>query len=223
MPRAAAATRERILGAAERLFAERGTGQVSLKEINAAAGQRNTAAVHYHFKNREQLLRAVLEPHLADVDERRRELLDGLDAGGATNLASLVRVLVEPLAAKLDDKSGRSFLCIQAELAPQESKPRPSTRRLMKLVGEALARQLPEPVARSRGELAQLLLFPALSERARREAGRRDDRGGRELFVEGLIDALVGVLSAPVSERSRRLLPGTKRGAERGMARRARR
>ncbi len=219
MPRAAAATRERILGAAERLFAERGTGQVSLKEINAAAGQRNTAAVHYHFKNREQLLRAVLDPHLGEVDGHRRELLDALEAEGEGNLAALVRVLVEPLAAKLDDASGRCFLRIQAELAPQQARPGPSTRRLMRLVGRALAGDLPEPVVRSRGDLAQLLLFPALAERARRESGRRATRSDRALFTEGLIDALVGVLRAPVSDRSRRLLGAGKRsGARRARA-----
>ena len=219
MPRAGTATRERILSAAERLFAQRGTAQVSLKEINSAAGQRNTAAVHYHFKSREQLLQAVLEPHLVEVDERRRDLLDGLEADGAADLAALVRVLVEPLAAKLDDVSGRSFLCIQAELAPQASRPRPSTRGLMERVGHALAGELPEPVVRARGDLAQLLLFPALAERARREGGRRATRADREFFVAGLMDALVGVLSAPVSERTRQLLPGAKRR----VARRARR
>lgn len=206
MPRVGAATRERILSAAERLFAERGLGRVSLNEINAAARQRNTSAVHYHFKSREQLVQAVLDRHVGQIDERRRGLLEELDRAGDADLAALVRVLVEPLAEKLDHRSGRAFLCIQAELAPQVARPLPATRGLTERVGRHLAAELPEPVARVRGDLAQLLLFPALAERARREDGRRASREDRGLFVEELVDALVGVLAAPVSERTRRLL-----------------
>ncbi|MEV1201628.1 helix-turn-helix domain-containing protein, partial [Microbispora rosea] len=39
-------TVRRLVDAAERLFAERGIDAVSLREINAAAGQRNSTALH---------------------------------------------------------------------------------------------------------------------------------------------------------------------------------
>ena len=50
-------TRTRILDAAERLVAERGFHGVSLREITAAAGA-NSAAVHYYFRHKEDLLEA---------------------------------------------------------------------------------------------------------------------------------------------------------------------
>ena len=52
-------TREAILSAAERLFAERGMYAVSNRQISEAAGQGNNAAACYHFGTRTGLLRAI--------------------------------------------------------------------------------------------------------------------------------------------------------------------
>ena len=61
MPPNATATREQLIAAAETLFAERGIEGVSLREINAAAGQRNASSIQYHFGNRDGLLAAVID------------------------------------------------------------------------------------------------------------------------------------------------------------------
>ena len=71
MPAAAVATRDAarsrtaILDAAERLFAERGFGGVSLGEVGAAAGL-SRATPSYFFGSKEGLYRAVLERVFAD-------------------------------------------------------------------------------------------------------------------------------------------------------------
>jgi AcrR family transcriptional regulator len=51
-------TRERILTAAERLFAEHGVSAVSNRQVAEAAGQGNTAVVGYHFGTKADLIRA---------------------------------------------------------------------------------------------------------------------------------------------------------------------
>ncbi len=48
-----AETRERLLVAATRAFAEHGVANASLLDITRQAGQRNRGAVHYHFGSRE--------------------------------------------------------------------------------------------------------------------------------------------------------------------------
>jgi AcrR family transcriptional regulator len=98
-----AETRDLILDAAERLYAERGLDGVSLREITEAAGQRNNAAVHYHFGGRDGLVRALFEHRYIRLEERRAAMLAALDATDrALDLESLVRVLVAPFAEEAD-------------------------------------------------------------------------------------------------------------------------
>jgi AcrR family transcriptional regulator len=54
-----AATRERLLAAATRLFAQHGFGAVSVRDI-ARAARANVAAVNYHFDGKLGLYRAVV-------------------------------------------------------------------------------------------------------------------------------------------------------------------
>jgi len=198
-------TRLRILAAAEHLFAERGVAVVSLAEINQAAGQRNSSAIHYHFGSREGLLDAVLARHMTELDLRRGAMLDALEAADALTLPNLMRALVSPLAERLDHASGRCFLRIQAQGRHADAARNPAARRLVGLIEAAMRDALPAAVARARGEFIYLLLFPALAERARAEEERRA-KGPRALFERDLVDALVGILTAPVSERGRKAL-----------------
>ncbi len=54
-------TRSKLVLAAIELFGEQGFHGPSLRRIGLAAGQKNTAAVHYHFTDREGVSRACLE------------------------------------------------------------------------------------------------------------------------------------------------------------------
>jgi len=76
-------TKDKILDAAERLFADQGFDATSLRQIIAAAGV-NLAAVHYHFHSKEALLDAVILRKLAAVNRERMALLDRFEreAGG---------------------------------------------------------------------------------------------------------------------------------------------
>jgi TetR/AcrR family transcriptional regulator len=58
--RAQPATRDLILDAAERRFAERGFAGVSMRELAAEAGLRNQASLYNHFRNKRALYEAVL-------------------------------------------------------------------------------------------------------------------------------------------------------------------
>jgi AcrR family transcriptional regulator len=67
-------TKERILDAAEQLFAERGYAATSLRSIVAAA-RVNLAAIHYHFHSKEALLEAVIIRRAAPINQERLRLL----------------------------------------------------------------------------------------------------------------------------------------------------
>ena len=55
------ATRERLILAAEELFARDGLDAVSLRQVNTAAGQRNASAAHYHFGSKQGMVLALFE------------------------------------------------------------------------------------------------------------------------------------------------------------------
>jgi AcrR family transcriptional regulator len=70
-------TRDAILDAAERRFAERGFAAVSVREISTEAGLRNQASLYHHFRHKRALYEAVLargiEPILALVSESAQD------------------------------------------------------------------------------------------------------------------------------------------------------
>jgi len=60
-------TRDVILDAAERRFAERGFAGVSVREIAADAGLKNQASLYHHFKNKKELYEQVLQRGLEPI------------------------------------------------------------------------------------------------------------------------------------------------------------
>lgn len=71
-------TRQRIVSAAEALFAERGFSATSLRAIASAAGV-NLAAAHYHFGSKQGLLAATLHARVTPINEARLAALDELE------------------------------------------------------------------------------------------------------------------------------------------------
>jgi AcrR family transcriptional regulator len=92
-------TKEKILDAAERLFADHGFAATPLRQITAEAGV-NLAAVNYHFHSKEALLSAVLERKVQPVNVRRIELLDqALSEAGESrpSLKKVIRAFIQPV------------------------------------------------------------------------------------------------------------------------------
>ena len=92
-------TRQALLDAAERLFAERGVNWVSMREIVRESQQHNTSAALYHFGSREALIVAVVERRQAIINALRHQHIDQLEASGQHNdLRKVMSVAIEPLA-----------------------------------------------------------------------------------------------------------------------------
>ncbi len=204
-------TRDRILSAAAALFAERGIDAVSLVEVGAAAGQRNRSAVQYHFRDKEGLLAAIRERHAPAIERRRAGMLDVLEAKRAPSLRQLVEVLVLPIADKIrEGPEGEAYVRINATMIGHPSRPlireettrrQATNARLMKLIAGATP-ALPEPLFGPRMVLVTGLVFHGLVDQARL-AGRRSGDAAWSLAVSHLIDCVVAVLRAPVSEETR--------------------
>lgn len=85
-------TKDRILEAAERLFARDGFDATSLRAITAEA-KVNLAAVNYHFQSKEALVQAVIGRRLGPINARRIALLDAYEAEAVGAPVALDRIL----------------------------------------------------------------------------------------------------------------------------------
>lgn len=105
-------TRDRLLEAAESLFARRGYAATSVRDITADAGT-NLAAVNYHFGGKRNLYREVFSRRIDALREQRLAALHPHD-GRADRQSSLEQVLLDFanafLAPLREDPEGRTTL-----------------------------------------------------------------------------------------------------------------
>lgn len=107
-------TRQRILGAAEALFAERGFAAASLRQVTAAA-KVNLAAVNYHFGSKDNLIEEVFRRRLDELSDRRLERLAELVKSDAPTLEGLLDAFITPaLELSLDREGGSVFMRVLA-------------------------------------------------------------------------------------------------------------
>lgn len=100
-------TKERILDAAERLFAEDGFGATSLRNVTTVA-EVNLAAVNYHFGSKAALLEAVVRRVFEPVNARQLERLEELEAGEEEpSVEELLDAFISPLFDLLDRRGER--------------------------------------------------------------------------------------------------------------------
>lgn len=99
-----------------RLFAERGVDGVTVREIAEAAGQKNHAAVGYHFGSKEALIRELVLDGAVLMDQRRNAALDKLEASGGVSVPTvcglLVRTSVDLEGSGLDDSYNRFIVML---------------------------------------------------------------------------------------------------------------
>jgi AcrR family transcriptional regulator len=90
---------ERILDAAEQLFAQRGFYGVSLRDITQAAGV-DVALVAYHFGGKRELFTAVFERRAEVLNRERLELLEEVRRAalpGTPAIEAIVNAFSQPL------------------------------------------------------------------------------------------------------------------------------
>ncbi|HEY8717061.1 TetR/AcrR family transcriptional regulator [Pengzhenrongella sp.] len=202
-------TRERILAAAERLFAERGVYAVSNRQVSEAAGQGNNAAVGYHFGTKIDLVRAIALKHTAAVEEVRARMVAELrDSPQIADWAScMVRPTIDHLEALgspswyarfiaqvMTDPALQDVIADQADASPA----------LLETI-EGFTNCLPElpaDVQAERAVMSRQLIIHMSAERERALAAHLPTpRSSWHDAATGLIDVLVALWQAPVTPR----------------------
>ncbi|UDF09575.1 TetR family transcriptional regulator [Streptomyces sp. WA1-19] len=219
MVRKASGTREKLVRAAEEVFAAQGVDGAQLRDITRLAGQANPSAVQYHFGSRAGLLDAVM----AERQERTEAVLAAgpaarhLDGGAGTAgdgeslLRELLGALIAAEASELATEPGRRCLCISAQLSHESGVrtrvPHPTLAgtRYWEVIGrieECLA-ALPEPLRLERLDLALTLVGAALADRARQYLAGATPLTGERLFLADLVETTASLLRATVPAAGR--------------------
>ncbi|MCP9621562.1 TetR family transcriptional regulator [Nocardia otitidiscaviarum] len=204
---AAADARKRIILAAERLIAERGQ-EVPLRDIAAAAGQRNNSAVQYHFGSRDGLIAAVVEMRLATLEARRLELLaEQAGSGTPPGVHGLLEALVVPMF-ELGERHGvhhyARFLTqihthpAVTDAANLDSAARTSVRVIMQGLDRELV-DLPPRLRVRRLRAVTTMLFALLADFEHAVEAGKVRSGDVDAWGE-IIDMLAGALTAPVAD-----------------------
>ncbi|MGW1712611.1 TetR/AcrR family transcriptional regulator [Streptomyces sp. NPDC002156] len=202
------ATREALLVAAERLFAERGVHAVSHRQISEAAGQGNNAAVGYHFGTKIELVRAIIRKHAERMEGIRTRMLAEIHA--SSDLRDWVTCSVRPVTGHLEALGTPSWYArfiaqltadpvLHAIAAAEFFAAAPSLRQAQ----DGLNRCLPDLPAEVHGERAAMtrhLITQMCAERERALAdGAPASRATWHDTGTGLIDAIVALWQAPVT------------------------
>lgn len=145
-------TRQRIIEAAENLFARRGIEGVSIRDITRAAGV-NLAAINYHFGTKSALAAEVFKHCIDPLNARRLELLDAVEgrAGGhAPGLESILEAMIRPAVERGFDREQdtETFLrltgrCLSEPNAEIEQLVRAHFEKLIRRFDAAFLRALP--------------------------------------------------------------------------------
>jgi AcrR family transcriptional regulator len=200
-----AATRDAIIAAAERLFAEEGVQAVSNRQISEAAGQGNNAAVGYHFGTKADLIREIVRRHVEQMEPLRERMCAAIK--DSKDLRDWIECLVAPVMEHYDALGTPSWFArfaAQIQFDPQfRSIVEEEARRAESLdrIVEGIARcmpDLPEAVVAERFRMMQLLMV--LTPAAREAAMAEDEPVYGSSWREAggaLIDAIVGLLQAP--------------------------
>lgn len=194
------ATRELLMVTAERLIAMNGVEGVTLREIQAAAGQSNSSVITYHFGSQAGLVRAVLEFRYRRINARRAELLrQAGERGVSGDPREAVWIIVRPLVESID--AGEMFVPFLARVS---ANPRAfaeymppglpdSTASVLREMAPGLMSGMPERARLGREVQLYNSVFSLLAELA------RGHQRISEAQLSNYVDGWVGMLTAPIS------------------------
>ncbi|HAI45642.1 MAG TPA: TetR/AcrR family transcriptional regulator, partial [Stenotrophomonas sp.] len=107
-------TKDRILGAAEELFAQHGFAGTSLRQVTSQADV-NIAAVNYHFGSKENLVNEVFRRRMDEMTAARLAQLEAARREHPGQLRPVLAAFVEPaLAMAQDRQTGGAFVRVIA-------------------------------------------------------------------------------------------------------------
>jgi AcrR family transcriptional regulator len=216
-PRAASEqTRDQIKMAAQMLFARHGIDAVTVQQIVDAAGQRNNAALYYHFRTKEELIRQMVVDGAAVLDARRREMLDDMEKrGGPASIREVMLVLFMPVIELGEHERWRGYIRFISHLRASDPKALRDALSNRWNAGYVecvnhLKRMLPGPAAIVEQRLSMLAIYSnavlSAQEAARESRNTKSSRlWGQPFTIENILDMLEAAITCPPSQATLRI------------------
>lgn len=211
-------TRNQIKAAAQMLFARHGVDAVTVQQIVDAGGQRNNAALHYHFGSKEELIRQMVVDGATVLDGRRREMLDEIEArGGPKSIREVLLVLVMPVIELGEDERWHGYIRFTTNL--QASDPKALRDALNGRWNASYVAcfnylktmlRLPAPIVEQRLSIFAIYANAILSahEAAVESRNTKSSRlWGQPFTIENILDTLEATLTCPLSQGTSSKLP----------------
>ena len=207
-------TRDRILDAAERLFAEQGFHLTTLRQITQSA-EANLAAVNYYFGSKQELIRAIFRRRLDALNAARLERLDAIEGSrGRPDLEAVLEAFVEPALefTRGGDAEGQRFMqLLLRAFADRDTALHEAMRQeyahVMRRFADAVSAALPGADA---GRLRQQLDFiVAALTLTMAESALKDTRIIAAELVQFAAAGLRGSIENRIPESARRTLEAT--------------
>lgn len=203
-------TKSQIKAAAQMLFARHGVDAVTVQQIVTAAAQRNNAALHYHFGSKEELIRQLVVDGAAVLDERRRGMLQEIEArGGPSTIREVLLVLVMPVIELGDDERWRGYIRFTSSLQASDRKTLRAALNNRWNAGYVacfahLKRMLPLPAALIEQRLSMFSIYANAILSAREAAQEMRKSSSNRLWdqrftTENILDTLEATLTCPPS------------------------
>jgi AcrR family transcriptional regulator len=194
-------TKERILDAAERLFAANGFAGTSLRAITREAGV-NLAAVHYHYGTKEDLLRAVLSRIVVPVNRERLEMLERAEAReDLPTVEGILEAYLAPGLRAVQDLGERGIV-ITRFLGRSYTEPTELVQALVREQFEDVGQRFTEALSRALPNLPEAELYwrfklvVGVMTHIQADAGRSDAYAEDLSDVDGTVRRLVAFLAA---------------------------
>lgn len=209
-------TRDKIIGSALALYAEKGIDGVPVRTLTGHAGV-NVAAIHYHFGGVEALAEAVFDELSARVNKRRtlalKEITSAAQAAGRLPEAEeIVKAFVAPYVGDGAETEGQLLaqLILKHRLSPS-----PMTERVIKKHFDPMAKQFVAALHSAVPEVPLNLMYLRymlmvstvvlfLTDRGRpnrlqRLSGAKAGAADMRAVASALVDFVVGGIRSPVS------------------------
>jgi AcrR family transcriptional regulator len=219
-------SRERLLMAAQRLFADHGVNGVGLRDIAKAAGHKNANSIRYHFGSKESLIKAIIVWGGQQGELWRQQSLDALES--REEPPSTREIIEIMLGSALGHESSSEYVRFIAQVTLSHRDLIWSTYR--QAVGDSMARcyehlrnsieGVPENVLEQRFAFLEIYVQHVVSVwDTQKRSRRRKGRWQSSIFYGNLFDTVEGMLTAPCCMAGDRHAPGGSTSKHNGAAR----